>query len=121
MEIIHDVDQPRQETRTCRICNEVGHLARNCPQAPPREETRKCHICGEVGHIARYCPENTGDGGARRETRKCHVCGEVGHLARNCPNAEDGGDYDLSLIHISEPTRLLSISYAVFCLKKKKR
>eukprot|EP00658_Telonema_sp_P-2_P046266 TRINITY_DN34389_c0_g1_i1.p1 TRINITY_DN34389_c0_g1~~TRINITY_DN34389_c0_g1_i1.p1 ORF type:complete len:104 (+),score=21.00 TRINITY_DN34389_c0_g1_i1:128-439(+) len=29
-------------------------------------------------------------------------------------------DKDLSLIHISEPTRLLSISYAVFCLKKKK-
>ena len=26
----------------------------------------------------------------------------------------------LSLIHISEPTRLLSISYAVFCLKNKK-
>eukprot|EP00658_Telonema_sp_P-2_P061663 TRINITY_DN50341_c0_g1_i1.p1 TRINITY_DN50341_c0_g1~~TRINITY_DN50341_c0_g1_i1.p1 ORF type:complete len:575 (+),score=70.51 TRINITY_DN50341_c0_g1_i1:180-1904(+) len=30
-------------------------------------------------------------------------------------------DVGLSLIHISEPTRLLSISYAVFCLKKKKR
>ena len=30
-------------------------------------------------------------------------------------------DNDLSLIHISEPTRLLSISYAVFCLKKKIR
>ena len=28
--------------------------------------------------------------------------------------------HELSLIHISEPTRLLSISYAVFCLKKKK-
>src|SRR5674536_384959 len=27
----------------------------------------------------------------------------------------------LSLLHISEPTRLLSISYAVFCLKKKKK
>ena len=27
----------------------------------------------------------------------------------------------LSLIHISEPTRLLSISYAVFCLKKKQQ
>src|SRR5660397_87411 len=27
---------------------------------------------------------------------------------------------DLSLIHISEPTRLRRISYAVFCLKKKK-
>src|SRR5450756_536520 len=30
-------------------------------------------------------------------------------------------DYDLSLIHISEPTRLGMISYAVFCLKKKKK
>src|SRR5678815_1893655 len=29
-----------------------------------------------------------------------------------------GAFHDLSLIHISEPTRLLSISYAVFCLKK---
>src|SRR5678816_686722 len=29
------------------------------------------------------------------------------------------GSRELSLIHISEPTRLLSISYAVFCLKKK--
>ena len=29
-------------------------------------------------------------------------------------------DVDLSLIHISEPTRLGMISYAVFCLKKKK-
>ena len=29
--------------------------------------------------------------------------------------------YILSLIHISEPTRLLSTSYAVLCLKKKKQ
>eukprot|EP00658_Telonema_sp_P-2_P046359 TRINITY_DN34503_c0_g1_i1.p1 TRINITY_DN34503_c0_g1~~TRINITY_DN34503_c0_g1_i1.p1 ORF type:complete len:100 (+),score=24.01 TRINITY_DN34503_c0_g1_i1:156-455(+) len=32
----------------------------------------------------------------------------------------EGVPLPLSLIHISEPTRLLSISYAVFCLKKKK-
>ena len=30
------------------------------------------------------------------------------------------GDMNLSLIHISEPTRQAEISYAVFCLKKKK-
>ena len=30
------------------------------------------------------------------------------------------GEDGLSLIHISEPTRLGMISYAVFCLKKKK-
>src|SRR5674536_388657 len=35
--------------------------------------------------------------------------------------AHDGDADRLSLIHISEPTRLLSISYAVFCLKKKKQ
>ena len=33
----------------------------------------------------------------------------------------DYGVINLSLIHISEPTRLGMISYAVFCLKKKKR
>src|SRR5450756_2028488 len=37
-------------------------------------------------------------------------------------NAGCGGDPPLlSLIHISEPTRLGMISYAVFCLKKKKK
>src|SRR5450759_1386655 len=34
-------------------------------------------------------------------------------------NVELGTDQALSLIHISEPTRLGMISYAVFCLKKK--
>ena len=31
------------------------------------------------------------------------------------------GEQVLSLIHISEPTRLGMISYAVFCLKKKNK
>src|SRR5665648_1155617 len=35
--------------------------------------------------------------------------------------AKEDPDHDLSLIHISEPTRLGMISYAVFCLKKKKK
>ena len=35
-------------------------------------------------------------------------------------NMIDAGILDLSLIHISEPTRRTPISYAVFCLKKKK-
>src|SRR5450756_2917234 len=33
----------------------------------------------------------------------------------------DPSSKHLSLIHISEPTRLGMISYAVFCLKKKKK
>src|SRR5450756_3107079 len=35
-------------------------------------------------------------------------------------NSKRGTQFRLSLIHISEPTRLGMISYAVFCLKKKK-
>ena len=43
---------------------------------------------------------------------------------REVPDVAVGPDdrvyvFSLSLIHISEPTRLLSISYAVLCLKKK--
>src|SRR5660398_291101 len=34
---------------------------------------------------------------------------------------DSGSRRSLSLIHISEPTRLRRISYAVFCLKKKKQ
>src|SRR5678815_4079932 len=45
----------------------------------------------------------------------------VRELATEPSDRIRGGKADLqklSLIHISEPTRLLSISYAVFCLKK---
>ena len=44
----------------------------------------------------------------------------VANLAADRDNLELAVAVALSLIHISEPTRLLSISYAVFCLKKKK-
>ncbi len=51
--------------------------------------------------------------------------GDVGYLrniGRNIDITVFEGDTRvvLSLIHISEPTRLRRISYAVFCLKKKK-
>src|SRR5450759_2335694 len=46
---------------------------------------------------------------------------------KDCPTKQDWNPnpdvyktWKLSLIHISEPTRLGMISYAVFCLKKKK-
>src|SRR5674536_384087 len=45
------------------------------------------------------------------------------HCIKSLKTPQNNSGYtssiDLSLIHISEPTRLLSISYAVFCLKKK--
>src|SRR5450756_1142110 len=46
---------------------------------------------------------------------RCHRPG------RWAPPFDHRPELQLSLIHISEPTRLGMISYAVFCLKKKKR
>src|SRR5450756_2147205 len=47
----------------------------------------------------------------KRQNHSCLPC------TWNCKN----NCRPLSLIHISEPTRLGMISYAVFCLKKKKK
>ena len=48
------------------------------------------------------------------------------HAATRLANASGSygkaiAEHTLSLIHISEPTRQAEISYAVFCLKKKKK
>src|SRR5680860_1009798 len=43
-----------------------------------------------------------------------------GHVVEDSDGRLWGVDHGLSLIHISEPTRRTPISYAVFCLKKKK-
>ena len=41
-------------------------------------------------------------------------------MEQNTKNLKVPAKYELSLIHISEPTRQEAISYTVFCLKKKK-
>src|SRR5450756_308483 len=45
---------------------------------------------------------------------KCNCSSQYPRITTDIP-----ADHHLSLIHISEPTRLGMISYAVFCLKKK--
>eukprot|EP00826_Nyctotherus_ovalis_P008866 TRINITY_DN12305_c0_g2_i2.p1 TRINITY_DN12305_c0_g2~~TRINITY_DN12305_c0_g2_i2.p1 ORF type:complete len:184 (+),score=58.36 TRINITY_DN12305_c0_g2_i2:82-633(+) len=57
-----------------------------------------------------------------------NLCSESGKILKVYATANHsfaqsdlGIVYHLSLIHISEPTRPLYISYAVFCLKKKKK
>eukprot|EP00658_Telonema_sp_P-2_P085984 TRINITY_DN993_c0_g1_i10.p1 TRINITY_DN993_c0_g1~~TRINITY_DN993_c0_g1_i10.p1 ORF type:complete len:905 (-),score=199.84 TRINITY_DN993_c0_g1_i10:85-2799(-) len=58
-------------------------------------------------------------GNALASGYKDSLPGAEGHLLFRAPASVH--IQELSLIHISEPTRLLSISYAVFCLKKKKK
>src|SRR5678815_4722385 len=56
----------------------------------------------------------------RTSVKECKKQGNFWNPACVTPAAILGA-LSLTLIHISEPTRLLSISYAVFCLKKKKK
>ena len=61
--------------------------------------------------------------------RRHFLLSSIGMLAAGRAEAKLDGyeillgklDLNLSLIHISEPTRQAEISYAVFCLKKKKK
>src|SRR5450759_5529653 len=57
--------------------------------------------------------------GMSDQARSMYLCGLALEFARQC--LKPGGSllvkvFQLSLIHISEPTRLGMISYAVFCL-----
>ena len=56
----------------------------------------------------------TGESGQTVEEVRTDSSGQTPTLELKTPPLE------LSLIHISEPTRQAEISYAVFCLKKKK-
>ena len=52
----------------------------------------------------------------------CFGCGAAGDVINFVRKYNNLGYVEaLSLIHISEPTRRTPISYAVFCLKKKKK
>src|SRR5450756_2832020 len=67
--------------------------------------------CGEV-----VCPDEKHRLGRAERTHLCVV--DTGWLGCNVTAKQQvGGVGRLSLIHISEPTRLGMISYAVFCLK----
>src|SRR5450756_631511 len=73
--------------------------------------TRRC------GSSACHCakPNDPGHGPHAQLTQK--VDGKT--VTQNLPSLAAVRKAELSLIHISEPTRLGMISYAVFCLKKK--
>ena len=55
------------QVKTCRRCNEPGHLAQECRQM-------LCFNCEVIGHHARDCPAGV----------RCCICKEPGHMAIDC-------------------------------------
>ncbi|CAO1603130.1 hypothetical protein XANCAGTX0491_006723 [Xanthoria calcicola] len=66
------------DDRACRICKQVGHLARECAQKP--EGFGQCYNCGEEGHSKADCTN------AKVFTGDCRLCSKQGHAARDCPD-----------------------------------
>src|SRR5450756_2723645 len=66
-------------------------------------------------NYSRAQPQSTPQRTMTRQARTTHDFSDI--ILESRGDAEDV--LDLSLIHISEPTRLGMISYAVFCLKNK--
>ena len=48
-------------------------------------EERRCYVCNENGHIARNCPLNV-----TRTSVTCFSCGQEGHISPNCPTKMRG-------------------------------
>eukprot|EP00658_Telonema_sp_P-2_P013989 TRINITY_DN15303_c0_g1_i5.p1 TRINITY_DN15303_c0_g1~~TRINITY_DN15303_c0_g1_i5.p1 ORF type:complete len:234 (-),score=54.59 TRINITY_DN15303_c0_g1_i5:61-762(-) len=86
------------------------------------KHTFRCNRIGDA--LYQFCPVTFDEFHFCLVDVAVHVC-QLDLRFRAPPREEiveeEQGFWALSLIHISEPTRLLSISYAVFCLKKKKK
>src|SRR5450756_2957115 len=88
----------------------------------------KTEVAGRVNEVAGTAQNIYGHAkDAAREATDAAVGYAKGAYENSGDTFRDGSQamakkvQDLSLIHISEPTRLGMISYAVFCLKKKKK
>ncbi|KAK4448243.1 hypothetical protein QBC34DRAFT_301591 [Podospora aff. communis PSN243] len=96
----------------CLNCNEIGHIAKSCPQEKVEKEKTnviKCFNCDGEGHRMRDCPiprvdkfacKNCGKSGHKvadcpeprsAENVECRKCNEMGHFSKDCPKG-GGGD-----------------------------
>ena len=58
------------------LCSSFYYSAGEFPYA-------KCFICNETGHLSRQCPDNPR--GLYPNGGCCNMCGCVEHLKRDCP------------------------------------
>eukprot|EP00658_Telonema_sp_P-2_P017116 TRINITY_DN16628_c0_g1_i6.p2 TRINITY_DN16628_c0_g1~~TRINITY_DN16628_c0_g1_i6.p2 ORF type:complete len:171 (+),score=54.52 TRINITY_DN16628_c0_g1_i6:174-686(+) len=106
-DLLSRLDKPGKFLSKTKSKNNNGEKADKAAVVPSRSRLMLCFVSALVlGQLTRYWL-----GWGVPLAWSAAWCGLMGA----------SGVLILSLIHISEPTRLLSISYAVFCLKKKKQ
>lgn len=72
-------------TGICFKCGSTEHKHFECRVTREQEfRYAKCFICNEQGHIARQCPDNPR--GLYPKGGGCHICGDVTHLKKDCPD-----------------------------------
>ncbi|XP_073992473.1 uncharacterized protein [Rhodnius prolixus] len=67
----------------CYKCGSTEHLLHQCKIPGNDLKFAKCFICNEVGHLSKQCPDNPR--GLYPNGGGCRVCGDVTHLKRDCP------------------------------------
>ena len=91
------VVNPVRRGKTCFICHNPGHIARDCTHKGYHTEKvspnrNLCFYCKQPGHIQHHCPlkyNKDGFGNATRqerlrEERICYRCNKRGHVAKYC-------------------------------------
>ena len=133
-----EIDEKEQQVReqlpgnNCGGCGYAGCDAMAKAIANGEAPVNGCPVGGDAvaAKIARIMGQEAGEsirrvafvkcgGTCDKAKESCHYYGV--HDCEMMDFIPGGGPKTLSLIHISEPTRRTPISYAVFCLKKKKQ
>uniref|UniRef100_A0A6P7FNP2 DNA ligase 1-like n=1 Tax=Diabrotica virgifera virgifera TaxID=50390 RepID=A0A6P7FNP2_DIAVI len=68
----------------CFKCGSTEHTHFECKVVRGQDfRYAQCFICNEQGHISRQCPDNAR--GLYPKGGSCKVCGDVTHLKKDCP------------------------------------
>src|SRR3546814_5477542 len=93
-------------------------MIRRPPRSTRTDTTLSLHDALPISDVTGARPH--GGGGGKRD-RPRHLTGEQGDIAARIFMVVRAGEAERSEEHTSELQSLMRISYAVFCLKKKKK
>jgi hypothetical protein len=86
----------RTETRTCNLCNKVGHIAVNCKTRTINQEKQRqgvCFNCNKPGHMKKDCKE--------KKKFYCTNCRKEGHTNDRCwkKNQDNRQSFDQNKVY----------------------